>query len=235
MTRHKNTQPPESPAIVTDRFTHAFIFDLDGVITDTARQHLAAWHKLALDLGVPFDPEMGEQLKGLSRMDSLELLLSGSRRQFSAELKQRLAERKNAAYVESLISMSETDLLPGALAALQAVRAGGWGLALASASKNASTVLQRLGIAGLFHHVVDAAQVARGKPDPEVFLAAAQALNVPPAACIGIEDAVAGVQSIKSAGMVAVGIGSAQVLTAADVVLPDLQDFQPAALLRLLR
>lgn len=221
--------------MTTPRFSHAFIFDLDGVITDTARQHLAAWHNLALDLGVPFDPQMGEQLKGLSRMDSLELLLSRSRRSFSDAQKQNLAERKNKAYVASLITMSENNLLPGALTALQAVRAGGWGLALASASKNAATVLERLGIAGLFHHVVDAALITRGKPDPEIFLAAAQALDVAPAACIGIEDAVAGVQAIHSAGMFAVGIGSPQVLSAADVVLPDLLTFQPETLLRLLR
>ena len=221
--------------MTTPRFSHAFIFDLDGVITDTARQHLAAWHNLALDLGVPFDPQMGEQLKGLSRMDSLELLLSRSRRSFSDAQKQNLAERKNKAYVASLITMSENNLLPGALTALQAVRAGGWGLALASASKNAATVLERLGIAGLFHHVVDAALITRGKPDPEIFLAAAQALDVAPAACIGIEDAVAGVQAIHSAGMFAVGIGSPQVLSAAHVVLPDLLTFQPETLLRLLR
>ena len=221
--------------MTTPRFSHAFIFDLDGVITDTARQHLAAWHNLALDLGVPFDPQMGEQLKGLSRTDSLELLLSRSRRSFSDAQKQNLAERKNKAYVASLITMSENNLLPGALTALQAVRAGGWGLALASASKNAATVLERLGIAGLFHHVVDAALITRGKPDPEIFLAAAQALDVAPAACIGIEDAVAGVQAIHSAGMFAVGIGSPQVLSAADVVLPDLLTFQPETLLRLLR
>ncbi|KQP20635.1 beta-phosphoglucomutase [Pseudorhodoferax sp. Leaf267] len=214
------------------RFTHAFIFDLDGVITDTATQHLQAWHNLALEIGVPFDPQMGEKLKGLSRMDSLELLLAGSKRHFDDRIKQQFADRKNAAYVQSLARMSAADLLPGALDALQAVRAGGWGLALASASKNAMTVLDRLGIAHLFHHVVDAARIARGKPDPETFLAAAQALDVFPTRCIGIEDAVAGVQSIRSAGMFAVGIGSAEVLGAADLVLPDLTALQPEALLR---
>ena len=214
------------------RFTHAFIFDLDGVITDTARQHLAAWQALARELDVPFDPEIGEQLKGLSRMDSLDLLLAGAARTFSLAEREQLAERKNTAYVASLADMSASDLLPGARPALQAVRAGGWGLALASASKNAPAVLARLGIAGLFHCVVDPAAVARGKPDPEIFLTAALALEVPPTRCIGIEDAVAGVQAIKGAGMFAVGIGSARVLTTADVVMPDLLGFHPAAFLR---
>lgn len=214
------------------RFSHAFIFDLDGVITDTARQHLAAWRDLALELGLPFDPQIGEQLKGLSRMDSLALLMAGSARKFDDALRLRLAERKNKAYVASLASMSASDLLPGAHAALHAVRAGGWGLALASASKNAQTVLARLGIADLFHHVVDAGRIANGKPDPEIFLSAAQALGVPPARCVGIEDAVAGVQSIRSAGMFAVGIGSPVALAAADVVMPDLRGFRPSDFLR---
>jgi beta-phosphoglucomutase len=217
---------------VASRFTHAFIFDLDGVITDTARQHLAAWRDLAQELGLPFDPQIGERLKGLSRMDSLDLLLAGSPRTFSRAEREQLAERKNVAYVASLADMSAADLLPGARPALQAVRDSGWGLALASASKNAQAVLARLGIAGLFHCVVDAATVARGKPDPEIFLTAALALAVPPTRCVGIEDAVAGVQAIKGAGMFAVGIGEPQVLTTADVVMPDLLGFHPAAFLR---
>lgn len=214
-------------------FSHAFIFDLDGVITDTARLHLDAWGALARDLGLPFDPHMEEQLRGLSRMDSLELVLGAAAASFSPARKLDLAEHKNAAYVASLSGMSSADLLPGALEALQAVRAGGWGLALASASKNADTVLQRLGIAGLFHHhVVDAASIPRGKPAPDIFLAAASALTVAPAHCVGIEDAVAGVQAIRSAGMWALGIGDAATLTEAHAVLPDLRGFDPTAWLR---
>ncbi|MDB5849209.1 MAG: beta-phosphoglucomutase, partial [Rhodoferax sp.] len=118
---------------------------------------------------------------------------------------------------------------------LAAVRSAGWGIALASASQNAATVLERLGITGAFDHVVDVQRIARGKPDPEIFLSAASALGVVPARCIGIEDAVAGVQAIKAAGMVAVGIGDAAVLHQADVVLPDLRSFRPGELLRRLR
>lgn len=216
------------PTTVTRTFSHAFIFDLDGVLTDTARQHLAAWGALARMLQLPFDASMEDRLRGLSRMDSLELVLGPAATRFSAERKQALAEHKNAAYVDAIAALTPADLLPGALAALRAVRAGGWGLALASASRNAPTVLDRLGVAHLFDHVVDPASVARGKPAPDIFLAAAQALGVAPAHCVGIEDAAAGVQAIRDAGMFAVGIGDPQVLRGADLVLPDLLVWQPA-------
>ncbi|CAN7756145.1 beta-phosphoglucomutase [Pseudorhodoferax sp. LjRoot39] len=216
---------------VTRHFSHAFIFDLDGVLTDTARQHLAAWGALARMLQLPFDAAMEDRLRGLSRMDSLELVLGSAAGRFSAERKQALAEHKNAAYVDAIAGLTPADLLPGALAALQAVRSGGWGLALASASRNAPTVLARLGVAQLFDHVVDPASVACGKPAPDIFLAAAQALNVAPVHCVGIEDAPAGVQAIRAAGMFAVGIGDPQVLHGADLVLPDLLGLQPGSCL----
>ena len=223
-----NSHVTHSPA----RFTHAFVFDLDGVITDTARLHLAAWRALAHALALPFDPSMEMRLRGVSRMDALDLVLGAQRDNFSPACKAALAAQKNAAYVASLDGMSTTDLLPGALSALLAVRAGGWGLALASASQNAATILERLDIAPLFHHVVDATQVPRGKPAPDIFLAAAAALDVPPTRCVGIEDAVAGVTAIRDAGMVAVGVGDAQALSMADAVLPDLRGFEPASYLR---
>lgn len=159
-------------------------------------------------------------------------MLGAAAADFSAERKHALAERKNAAYVAALAGMSPADLLPGALQALLAVRAGGWGLALASASRNAAMVLARLDIGELFHHVVDAATVPRGKPAPDIFLAAAAALGVPPAKGVGVEDAVAGVAAIRSAGMWALGIGSPAVLTEAHAVLPDLTAFRPADYLR---
>ncbi|APW37040.1 beta-phosphoglucomutase [Rhodoferax koreense] len=213
-------------------FRHAFIFDLDGVITDTAALHLAAWHELALALGLPFNNAMGERLKGVSRMESLELILGARAGQYSNEQKMRLADRKNAAYVRLLARITSADLLPGAVEALKAVRASGLGLALASASKNALAVLDRLQITGLFDHVVDANQVRHGKPDPEIFLRAAQALGVAPGRCVGVEDAVAGVQAIRSAGMFAVGVGSRSVLFEADRVIPDLTHFHPTDYLR---
>lgn len=218
---------------MTHHFPHAFIFDLDGVITDTARLHLDAWANLASELGLPFDPDMEDRLRGLSRMDSLELILGPQAPRFSPERKLALAEHKNAAYVEALAEMSEQDLLPGALAALLAVRAAGCGLALASASRNAPTVLARLGIADLFHHVVDPASVPHGKPAPDIFLAAAKALRVPPAHCVGVEDAAAGIQAIRSAGMVAIGVGNPLVLDGAHEVLRSLTEFRPGTCLSL--
>jgi beta-phosphoglucomutase len=205
----------------------AFIFDLDGVITDTAHLHFVAWQRLAQSQGLSFDETFNEKLKGVSRMDSLELILAQSSRSYTQEQKLALADNKNNFYVGLIDGITPADLLPGALHALKSVREAGCAVGLASASKNALSVLARLGITELFDHVVDANTVARGKPDPEVFLRAASALNCEPGNCIGVEDAIAGVQSIKAAGMYAIGIGSATELSQADYVLPNLKDFRP--------
>ena len=213
----------------------AFIFDLDGVITDTAELHYVAWRALALDLGIAFDEARNEQLKGLSRMDSLERILAMGTKQFGDSEKVAMAERKNAHYLALVEKMTPADLLPGALDALEAARAAGSGVALASASKNAMLVLERLGIAHAFDHVVDSNRIQNSKPHPEVFLAAAQALAVAPRDCVGVEDAAAGVQAIQAAGMFAVGVGNAQLLSQADQVIADLRHFIPANYLRGMR
>ncbi|MBS0340581.1 MAG: beta-phosphoglucomutase [Proteobacteria bacterium] len=210
----------------------AFIFDLDGVITDTAELHYVAWRALALDLGIAFGEQDNEQLKGLSRMDSLERLLALGTQQFGAGEKLAMAERKNTHYLALVEKMTPADLLPGALDALHSARAAGCGVALASASKNAALVLERLGIARVFDHVVDSNHIRNSKPHPEVFLAAARALGAAPQDCVGIEDAVAGVQAIRAAGMFAVGVGNARVLLAADQVIADLRHFVPSNYLR---
>lgn len=207
----------------------AVIFDLDGVITDTAHYHYLAWQRLAASQGVPFDHAFNEQLKGIDRMGSLELILAGAGRDYAAADKLALADAKNAHYQQLIAGMSAADLLPGAVAALDAVRAAGLKIGLASVSKNAFTVLDRLGISGKFDYVVDAATIARGKPDPEIFLKAARELGVSPADCLGVEDAVAGVAAIKAAGMVALGVGEPQVLTRADRVIPSLAHFRLSA------
>jgi len=204
----------------------AVIFDLDGVITDTAHYHFVAWKALAESVDIQFDAAFNEQLKGVDRMGSLELILAKSSRTFSDEEKRQLADSKNRHYQQLIETMTPNDLLPGAVEVLQAVRAAGLKVGLASASKNAATVLARLGITALFDHVVDAALVERSKPDPEVFLKAAAYFGLAPADCLGVEDAVAGVQAIKSAGMKAVGIGDPAVLTQADVVIPGLHAFR---------
>lgn len=210
----------------------AFIFDLDGVITDTAHLHFVAWRELANEIGAPFDAAFNEQLKGVSREASLERILARGTQRYTSAEKARLAERKNAAYVDLLSGMTPADLLPGALDALQAARAAGCRVALASASKNAATVLEHLDIVDAFDHVVDANLIVHSKPDPEVFLAAAKALAVDPADCVGIEDAVAGIRAVRAAGMFALGVGDAGVLVEADQVIADLRSFVPSNYLR---
>ena len=199
----------------------AVIFDLDGVIADTAVVHHAAWKQLAAELGMAFDDAVGERLKGVDRLASLEIVLEGSARHYSESEKQALAARKNDYYRQKIEHFGPQNLLPGAHAAIESARRAGLKVGLASASRNAALLLQRLGIAELFDHVVDAGKISRSKPDPEIFLAAANALGVAPGECIGVEDAAAGIASIRAAGMVAIGIGHAHALADADVVLPD--------------
>ena len=203
----------------------AFIFDLDGVIADTAVFHYQAWRKLANRLGFDIDHAFNETLKGVGRMDSLNLVLAHGGIQMSEAQKQIEAEQKNREYVELISHMTPADLLPGALDTLLAVRAAGLKIALASASKNGPMILEQLQVTELFDTIVNPALLKNGKPNPEIFLTAAQQLHVPPQACIGVEDAISGIAAIKDAGMFAVGIGEANVLTQADVVLPNLQGF----------
>ena len=203
----------------------AFIFDLDGVIADTAVFHYQAWRKLANRLGFDIDHAFNETIKGVGRMDSLNLVLAHGGIQMSEAQKQIEAKKKNREYVELISHMTPADLLPGALDTLLAVRAAGLKIALASASKNGPMILEQLQVTELFDTIVNPALLKNGKPDPEIFLTAAQQLHVPPQACIGVEDAISGITAIKDAGMLAVGIGEANVLTQADVVLPNLQGF----------
>jgi beta-phosphoglucomutase len=204
----------------------AVIFDLDGVITDTAHYHYLAWKRLAESEGVAFDHAFNENLKGVDRMGSLELILAGAGKRYSMEQKLALADSKNRHYQELISAMGPGDLLPGAVEALAAVRAAGLKIGLASVSKNAFTVLERLGIRDRFDYVVDAARIANSKPHPEIFLNAADSLGVAAGDCLGVEDAVAGVASIKSAGMFALGVGKPEVLTQADRVIGGLDQFR---------
>jgi beta-phosphoglucomutase len=198
----------------------AFIFDLDGVITDTAEYHYLAWRALGEELGIPFTREFNEELKGVSRMDSLEKILALGNREadFSWEEKEALASKKNVHYVRLIENISSNDILPGIKDLITEIKENGYRLGLASVSKNAFTVMDSLGLRSEFDIIVDAATIAKGKPDPEIFLTAAKLLNVDPSACIGIEDAAAGVDSIKDAGMFAVGVGSEESLAKADII-----------------
>ncbi|MCK2156313.1 MULTISPECIES: beta-phosphoglucomutase [Exiguobacterium] len=196
----------------------AVIFDLDGVITDTAEYHYLAWKQLGEELDIPFDREFNETLKGVSRTDSLEriLTLGGKQDAFTEQEKVALATKKNDHYVTLIQHISEQDLLPGIIAFLDEIRATGLKIGMASASKNALTVVEALGVRHYFDDIVDAATVAQSKPHPEVFLRAAEALDVAPERCIGVEDAAAGITAIHAAGMYAVGVGPETTLHEAD-------------------
>lgn len=202
----------------------AVIFDLDGVLTDTARYHFLAWRELASQLGISIDLAFNEQLKGVSRMDSLERILKHGGVALPQAEKERLAEQKNQHYRQLIASMSPADLLPGVVERLEALRQRDIPLALASASRNGPDILQQLGLAAFFHTVVDPAPLP-GKPHPALFSNAALALACPSRHCLGVEDAAAGIAAIKAAGMVALGIGRATDLPGADHVLPDLSAF----------
>lgn len=204
----------------------AVIFDLDGVIADTAVVHDAAWQRLAADIGLPFDRALGERLKGVDRLGSLEIVLEGTDRTYSDQEKLALSDRKNDYYRKQIERFGPEQLLPGAREAIASVRATGLKVGLASASRNAPLLLERMGIAGLFDYIVDAANIQRSKPDPEIFLAAAAGLGVPPAACLGVDAAAAGITSIHAAGMAAVGIGQSSALGQAETVLPGLIAFR---------
>ncbi len=218
----------ELPLVTSSRLPRplkAVIFDLDGVIADTAVVHHAAWRQLAQELGVPFDQTTGDRMKGVDRLGSLDILLERAERAYAEHERLALAERKNDYYREQIEHFGPGQLLPGARDAIAAARAAGLKVGLASASRNAPLLLERLGIAGLFDHVVDAARVARSKPDPEIFLAAARGLGVEPHECLGVEDAAAGVDSILAAGMAAVAVGDSPALAHADARIPNVAAF----------
>lgn len=203
----------------------AVIFDLDGVLTDTARFHYLAWKKMASGLGITIDEAFNETLKGIDRMSSLDLILQHGKVQLPQEEKERLAHEKNEHYKELTASMTRKDLLPGALERLDELRNLGVKISLASASKNAPAILEALGISGYFDSIANPVLVAQGKPAPDIFLLAAAPLGVRPEECLGVEDAEAGVTAIKAAGMQALGVGDSKVLAAADRVVSGLDTF----------
>jgi len=200
------------------------VFDLDGVLVDTARLHFMAWKRLAEEIGVTLAGQLQESLKGVDRAASLEIVLGESSRAFDAAQKVVLAERKDLLYRESVRNFSRTDVLPGALAALKACRQKALKIAVASSSRNAQAIILATGLAGEFDVVVDGNAISRAKPHPEAFLRAASLLEVAPGDCIGVDDAIAGVRAIKRASMYAIGIGAAPLLASAgaDAVIPSI-------------
>ncbi len=217
---------------MTSRY-QAGLFDLDGVIVDTAKYHYLAWRNLARQLCFEFTEKDNQRLKGVSRMRSLEILLEVGGLTLDAERKIELAKQKNEEYVAYIKQLDRSELLPGAEACLQQLREKGIKTALGSASKNAPLILKNLEIAHLFDAIIDGNKVSKAKPDPEVFLLGAQAVGVPAAACVVFEDAEAGLQAARTAGMVAVGIGRAEELPSADIVFPGLHAVDLAELFQL--
>jgi beta-phosphoglucomutase len=199
----------------------ACIFDLDGVIVDTAKYHYLAWKRLANSLGFDFTEHDNEQLKGVSRIESLKLILRLGDKQLDAEEFEAALVRKNACYLEYIQQIGPEEILPGAAAFLNSARAQGMKVALGSASKNAVLILERIQLLDQFDAIVDGNKVRKAKPDPEVFLKAAEELGVAASDCIVFEDAVAGVLAARHAGMKVVGIGAANVLDQAHFVLPN--------------
>ncbi len=206
------------------------IFDLDGVIVDTAKYHFMAWKRLADQLDIGFTEKDNELLKGVSRMESLEIILEIGSRKLDEKEKLRYATLKNNWYVEYISRMTPDEILPGTLEFIGELRSAGIKTAIGSASKNTPLILDRVGIAQMFDAVADGNIIHSAKPDPEVFLVAARMLGLNPEKCIVFEDAVAGVQAALSAGMICVGIGSPGILAEAHSVVPGLKDMNLARL-----
>lgn len=198
----------------------AIVFDLDGVITDTAHLHFLAWRKIANELGIAIDDVFNDSLKGISRGESLLRILrhGGKEGVFTQTERDRIAARKNAWYVDSLRTLTPQAVLPGIRELLSTLRSEQIKTGLASVSLNAPAILQALQLTPYFDFCADATRIQRSKPDPEIFLAACNGLHVSAQACIGVEDAQAGIDAINACGMRSVGIGSS--LTGADLLLP---------------
>lgn len=192
------------------------VFDLDGVLVNTAKYHYLAWKRLAKQLGFEFSEKDNERLKGVSRMRSLEILLEVGGLTFPDDEKERLAAIKNSWYVEYIEKIDESELLPGAVEYLQELKNTGVKVALGSGSKNARVILKNTRIVDVFDAVIDGNRVTKAKPDPQVFLLAAEELGLPPRDCVVFEDAEAGIEAAKSAGMRCVAIGSRDTLSGAD-------------------
>ncbi|GHB81567.1 beta-phosphoglucomutase [Persicitalea jodogahamensis] len=205
---------------------NACLFDLDGVIVDTAKFHYIAWRELANGLGFDLTEKQNEKLKGVSRVESLEIILKIGNVNLDPETKAKLAATKNDRYLELCQKMTPDDILPGVQVFLDSLIQEKIKIGLGSASKNARLILDYIGLTHYFATIVDGNRINKGKPDPETFLLGAEDLDVNPQNCIVFEDAVAGIQAAKAGGMVAVGIGSSAELNAAnaDLVIPGFQD-----------
>ncbi|MGX1023525.1 beta-phosphoglucomutase [Psychroflexus sp. MBR-150] len=203
----------------------AFIFDLDGVIVDTAKFHFLAWQKLANKIGIDFSEKENEQLKGVSRVKSLEKILSWGNKTLSDQEFQRLMEEKNQDYLNYVQQMSKDDILPGVKSFLDELKSKHHPIALGSASKNAKTILKCVDLNDTFDAIVDGNEVTKAKPNPEVFLKAAKLLNTEPQDCFVFEDSIAGIKAANVGGMISIGIGDKETLREADFCFKNFNEF----------
>ena len=208
----------------------ACIFDLDGVLVDTAKYHFEAWKRLADELGITITAEDNEKLKGVGRLESLDIILSMGGIHLDETKRVELAEKKNAWFVDYVNEMKAEEIFPGVLKLLTDLKKNNFRIALASSSKNAMTVIGKLGIKSWFEVIVDGNMIKNSKPDPEIFLTAAKKLGVQPEECVVIEDAEAGVEAAKRAGMKCVGIGNLSQLHQADKVVNQTGELNVAML-----
>ncbi|MDU5947203.1 MAG: beta-phosphoglucomutase [Paenibacillus macerans] len=207
-----------------NRRYQAVIFDLDGVIVSTDHYHFQAWSELARQEGIAFNEQINHRLRGVSRMESLEIILEKASKRYTPVEKLELAERKNEVYRGLLGNLTDGDMLPGVADTLSVLRERGYKIAIGSSSKNTPVILERIGLSGYFDAVADGNGIKNSKPDPEVFLLAAGKLGVPPAGCLVVEDAEAGIIAAKRGGMAAAAIGEARSCVEADYSLVSIAD-----------
>lgn len=203
----------------------AVIFDLDGVIIDTAHYHYIAWKRLASEFAITLTPAHNELLKGVSRMRSLDIILSLGNIEMSVEQREQLADKKNNWFVEYIESIRPEEIFPGVVDLIKNLKAKNIKVGLASSSKNAPRVIELLGIASEFDTIIDGTMIVHTKPDPEIFLLAAHKLGIKPSECLVFEDAEAGVEAALAAGMKCVGVGSPDQLGKAELVIKNTGDF----------
>ena len=203
----------------------AVIFDLDGVIADTARFHYQAWKKLASEIGIDLTYEFNENLKGVGRMESLDLILALTEKDYSNEEKIGLANKKNRYYLEFVNRMTPSDLLPGVVKCFEVLKDNNIKIVLASASKNSLDVIKRLEIKNYFDYVVSSKDILNSKPNPEIFIKAAKGIKAATKNCVGVEDSIAGILAINACNMFSVGIGNKKNLYPADICIKDLTEF----------
>jgi len=215
--------------------TKGFIFDLDGVIVDTAKYHFLAWKKLASNIGIDFSHEQNEHLKGVSRVRSLEKILAWGNRTVSDRKFQELLTEKNKDYLHYIYEMDESEILPDVIKVLDYLTKKGQPKALGSASKNARVILEQVNLLSKFDAIVDGTHVSKAKPDPEVFLIAADLIKVEPKHCIVFEDSLAGIEAANIANMISIGIGHKDTLKEADYVFNDFTEIDTEFLNKLIK